>query len=88
MKEELRQFWNQSDKKTAEVFLTSGITRASSSGVQMLIQVANTLASHKSGLLAYYDHPISPAPLEGTNNKLKTMQKQARNTYIRNGTLL
>ena len=43
----------------------------------MLIQFANTLAGHKSGLLAYYDYPISTGPLEGTNNKIKTMQKQA-----------
>lgn len=28
------------------------------------------------GLLNYYDHPISTGPLEGTNNKIKTLQKQ------------
>ena len=43
----------------------------------MLEKMANTLESHKSGLLAYYDHPISNGPLEGTNNKIKTMQRQA-----------
>ena len=43
----------------------------------MLKRFANTLAAHKSGLLAYYDYPISTSPLEGTNNKIKTMQKQA-----------
>ena len=29
------------------------------------------------GLLAYYDYPISTGPLEGTNNKIKTMKRQA-----------
>ena len=27
--------------------------------------------------LAYYDYPISTGPLEGTNNKIKTMKRQA-----------
>lgn len=29
------------------------------------------------GILAYYDYPISTGPLEGTNNKIKTMKRQA-----------
>lgn len=29
------------------------------------------------GLLAWYDHPISSGPLEATNNKIKTVQRQA-----------
>lgn len=31
----------------------------------------------KFGLLAWYDHPISSGPLEGTNNKIKTLQRRA-----------
>jgi len=27
--------------------------------------------------LAYYSYPISTGPLEGTNNKIKTMKRQA-----------
>jgi hypothetical protein len=49
------------------------MARARSSGIRILIQFANTLGSHKSGLLSYYDQPISTGPLEGTNNKIKTM---------------
>ena len=41
-----------------------------------MIDFAKTLASHKTGLLSYYDYPISTGPPEGTNNKIKTMQKQ------------
>jgi len=77
MKEDLRQLWNQSDKHSADIFLKDWIARARSFGVRMLIQFANTLAGHKNGLLAYYDYRISTGPLEGTNNKIKTMQKQA-----------
>jgi transposase len=44
--------------------------------VRVLIERANTLAAHEYGILAWYDHPISTGPLEGTNNKTKTMQRQ------------
>ena len=77
MKEDLRQLWSQLTKQKAEAFLESWIERAKSSNVRMLKRFANTLAAHKSGLLAYYDYPISTGPLEGTNNKIKTIQKQA-----------
>ena len=77
MKEDLRQLWDQPNKQKAEAFLSSWIARARSSNILMLKRFANTLATHKSGLLAYYDYPISTGPLEGTNNKIKTMQKQA-----------
>jgi len=77
MKEDLRQFWSQPTKQAATAFLRDWIYRAGSSGISMLKKFAHTLAAHYSGLLAYYDHPISTGPLEGTNNKIKTMQRQA-----------
>ena len=43
----------------------------------MLIKFAKTLALHCEGILNYYDYRISTGPLEGTNNKIKTMQRQA-----------
>lgn len=36
-----------------------------------------TLERHRSGILAYFDFPITTGPLEGTNNKIITLQKQA-----------
>jgi len=77
MKEDLRQLWSQPDKATAQRFLATWAARAKASGIAMLIGFANTLLSHQSGLLNYYDYPISTGPLEGTNNKIKTLQKQA-----------
>jgi transposase len=78
MKEDLRkQLWGQPDKPKAEAFLNDWIARADASGIRMLKQFAKTLGSHRSGILAYYDHPISTGPLEGTNNKIRTMQRQA-----------
>jgi transposase len=43
----------------------------------MLKTMAKTLSAYKSGILGYYDFPISTGPLEGTNNKIKTMKRQA-----------
>jgi transposase len=43
----------------------------------MLKNFGNTSAAHASGILNYYDHPISTGPLEGTNNKIKTLQRQS-----------
>jgi transposase len=77
LKEDLRQFWEQPDKPTAAAFLTEWIARAQVSGIRMLQKFAKTLAAHRGGLLAYYDYPISTGPLEGTNTKIKLLQRQA-----------
>ena len=77
MKEDLRQLWEQRSKPAAERFLDRWIAKAQASGVRMLIKFARTLQLHRRGLLAWYDYRISTGPLEGTNNKIKTMQRQA-----------
>ena len=35
------------------------------------------MAAYREGILAWYDFPISTGPLEGTNNKIQTMNRQA-----------
>ena len=78
MKEDLRQIWSWSDKKTAEWHLKSWIEMAKSSGISMLTKFAKTLETHFEGILAYFDFDgLSTGPLEGTNNKIKTMQRKA-----------
>ena len=77
LKEDLRQFWEQPGKKFGTLFLDGWIKRAEASGIKILQQMARTLAAHRSGLLAYYDVMITSGPLEGTNNKIKTMKRQA-----------
>ena len=39
--------------------------------------MARTLHKHRQSLLAWYDDSISTGPLEGVNNKLKLLQRQA-----------
>ncbi len=77
MKEDLRQIWEQPDKATATKVLRDWIRRAEESGITVLHKMAATLGVHRNGILAHYDYPISTGPLEGTNNKIKTMQRQA-----------
>ena len=77
LKEDLRQIWLQSSKSEARRVLRDWLARARASGVRMLKQFADTLEQHQEGILNYYDYRISTGPLEGTNNKIKTMQRQA-----------
>src|SRR5258708_7838253 len=77
LKEDLRQFWEQSDRWAAERFLTHWIRKAEASGVRMLKDFARTLALYRRGLLAWYSYPISTGPLEGTINKIRALTRQA-----------
>jgi transposase len=75
--EGLGEFWEQDDQEEAEAFLLDWIRGAESTDIRMLRQFARTLRFHAHGLLAYYDYAISTGPLEGANNKIKTMKRQA-----------
>lgn len=77
MKEDLRQIWLQPDKATAQRVLQDWIRRAEASCIKLLQQFAGLLAMYRTGILAYYDYRISTGPLEGTNNKIKTMKRNA-----------
>lgn len=77
LKEDLRQLWQQPSKFAAAVFLDQWLVRAENSGIFYLQKVAKQLRSFRFALLNWYDHPISTGPLEATNNKIKTLQRQA-----------
>ena len=76
LKEDLRQFWEQPNKAAARRKLLDWYHQAQASGVRVLQQFAQLLLKHQDRLLNWYDYPISTGPLEGTNNKIKTMQRQ------------
>jgi len=77
LKEDLRQLWSLPDKASAARFLKEWIARARATGIRQMRQMANTLSLFREGVLAYYDVPISTGPLEGTNTKIKLLQRQA-----------
>lgn len=77
LKEEFRRFWDQPTKRAAKVFLSSWMLKALSVGNQHLTKMAKRVFRHLDRILAWYDHEISTGPLEGMNNKIKTLQRQA-----------
>ncbi len=77
MKEQLRLFWEQGNKKRADSFIKQWVFDALVSGIKQLISVGMTILRRLEGLLNYYPHKITNGPLEGLNNKIKTMKRQA-----------
>lgn len=77
LKEDLRMFWNLPDAIAAESFLSSWIHQATTLGLKHFVKLAHTLNDHRRGLLAYFKHRISTGPLEGLNNKIKVLKRQA-----------
>ena len=75
MKESLRQLWKKKFRETARLSLIHWYHQAMASGVRILQQFAKLLLANQDKLLAWYDHPITSAKTEATNNKLKTMQR-------------
>jgi transposase len=76
LKEDLRQIWEQCGKFPARMKLLDWYHQAMDSGIRVLQDFARTLLANQHGILAWYDYPISTGPLEGTNNKIKTLNRQ------------
>ena len=77
MKDDLRRVWEQPDKEAARRVLDDWVRRGEASGIRILIKLAQTLAAHRNSILNYYDYRISTGPLEGTNTKIRVLQRQA-----------
>ncbi len=77
MKEQLRDFWEKDSIEEAISFLDAWCTDAENSGIKQLKRVATTLMYHSHGLLNYYFFRISSGLVEGINNKIKTLKRQA-----------
>lgn len=77
LKEGLREIWAQASKEQAGKALDDWVAQARSTKVPLLVKVANTIAAHRRGILAWYDCNISTAKVEGINNKIKVMKRNA-----------
>ena len=77
LKESLRRVWWQDNKQDAALVLDDWIGQARQSGLKPIESIADTLSRHRHGILAWYDYHISNGKLEGINNKIKTMKRQA-----------
>ena len=77
MKEELRALWTCSSRSQAEMYLHNWLKKAWASGVTSLMKFARTLAAHRTGILNFFDHPFTTGMVEGINNKIKLLKRQA-----------
>ena len=77
LKEELGQLWLNRTRQDAEKFLASWVEKVHATTVQALIKFARTLMAHRTGILNWFDYPISTGPLEGFNNKIKVLKRRA-----------
>lgn len=77
LKEELRALWTCSSRPQAEMYLQNWLKKALTSGVTALMKFARTMAVHRTGILNFFDHPFTTGMVEGTNNKIKLLKRQA-----------
>lgn len=76
LKEDLRMLWLMSDLKSAKAWLRDWLKEAEASGIEQMKKMAATIRAHRDGILAYFTHNITSGPMEGNNNKVRTMMKQ------------
>ncbi len=88
MKEQLRLLWIKSTRKAARKFLAVWImdaidvaitykTQTGSTALIPLYRLAQSLMAHMKGILNYFDYRITNGKMEGINNKIKTLKRQA-----------
>ena len=65
------------DPKAALSSLLKWATDAINSGIRPLVRTAGTLVWYKMTLMNYLKHKITNSKVEGINNKIKTMKRQA-----------
>ena len=77
LKEQLREIWSQISKEEAEAVLDDWVKQARESKIPQLMRMAATLLAHRRGIQAWYDSRISTGKVEGINNKIKVMKRNA-----------
>lgn len=77
LKEQLREFWTQINKEEEEKVMMDWVSQAKESKVPQLMKMAATIMAHRTGILAWYDCHISTGKVEGINNKIKVMKRNA-----------
>ena len=77
LKEQLRQIWMQPVKSMGEDVLDDWVRQAEQSKIPQLQKMAVTMRAYKTGILAWYDCHLSTGKVEGINNKIKVMKRNA-----------
>lgn len=77
LKESLRRLWKRRDEAEAGRFFDRWLEDARALDNPAFTRLANTLDAHRKGILAWFRHHITTGPLEGLNNKIKVLKRQA-----------
>jgi transposase len=77
LKEELALLWAQPSYLAMARFLRQWCDQALATGLKGLGQMAKTLLTHRTGILSWWGHRLNNGKMEGTNNKIKTLTRQA-----------
>ena len=77
-KEAFVEFWSQPDGLRAKLFFELWHDTVIRSKLDPLKKVARMLQSHLSGLLNYFDHPITNAITEGFNSRIQSLKAASR----------
>ena len=65
----------QPNKQAAEKVMLDWVKQAQESKVPQLMKMAVTIMAYRTGILAWYDCPISTGKVEGINDKIKVMKR-------------
>jgi transposase len=77
LKEELRMLWECQSREEAVEYFDNWLQKAWSSDIELVVKFANKLLRHRNGILNYFHHRITTGQVEGINNKIKVLKRQA-----------
>ena len=79
MKESLRNIYRLApDVYTAQFLFADWCAKADASAIPELLSMAKTIRTHIQGILAYWTcNQLTSAPMEGFNNKIRWLIRQA-----------
>ena len=77
LKEQLVDIWEADDEKEALQVMADWIADANWSEIPEMMDFAKTLRNHYLSILNYHYCQITSGPLEGLNNKIKTLKRKA-----------
>ena len=77
LKDQLKQIWSYTDPALAKQALDRWCGLAEQSGIAPLATFARNLRRHEKGIVNHASYPIHTGRLEGINNRIKVIKRQA-----------
>lgn len=77
LKEELRAIWDCHNPQEAYSRLCIWLQLMWSTGINKLHRFAGKITEHFTGIMNFFEHRITTGPVEGINNKIKVLKRQA-----------